>query len=240
MTYPPQPGPSGHPGWPGHPGQYGGPGPQGAPQPQPGGYGQQHPGFPPQGVHNSQPQQFPYGPAGQQFPGAQPYPQVGGFGGGTPPRPGGKKALWTVLGTSAGLLLAAVLFTGFVAPGFFLADGPDDLADQIITALETKDFELARSITCEGSRETDPELPGDVTAELTGDIREVGERAFVPMRISFGGTSLTGEFGLARTEGNWCVDSFQPDAPQGAGQGGPPPITPVPGGGGAVAGAERG
>lgn len=237
MNYPPQPG-----------SPYGGPDPYGRPHPQsgPGGF-PPPPGAHPQGVYNPPGSEYPQNPppqfGGYGFPPSHHaqggYQQFGGHGSGgqrVPPSGFGaprrsRKGLWTTLGIGvAFLVVAAVVITGFVSPGFFVKDNPEAIADKIITAIEEKDEAQARALTCPGSEEADPNLPGDVTARLTGPVREEGVKAFVPVEVRFSGTAVTGEFVLAEREGEWCVEAFASSTAStpGGDTRVPPPITPVP------------
>ncbi|MQA08344.1 MAG: hypothetical protein GEU98_07280 [Pseudonocardiaceae bacterium] len=86
-------------------------------------YGQQG-GYPPQGGYpygqqGGYPQQDPYG----QFAPYPGYGQPGGMGGPPGQPPGkGKTNLWIALSVGAVVIIAAVLITGFITPGFFTGD----------------------------------------------------------------------------------------------------------------------
>lgn len=158
MTYPPQ-----------QPGQYG----QQPGQP----YGQQS-GYPPPG--GFQQQGGPYGqpyaqqPYGQQPYSPQPYgqqqygqaygpypqyPQPGGFGGPGPPKKN-KTGLWVGIGAGlSAIAIAALLITGFLAPGFFLdeeseqtqvagASSPEAAARQFMDALREQNYRKASNLRC--------------------------------------------------------------------------------------------
>lgn len=137
MTYPPQPGPYGQ-----QPGPYGGQ--PGGPQqggPQQGGYPQ--PGGPPPGAPPQPGGPQPGGPGG--FPPSGGFPQQGMQQGGYPPQgqppgfpqgPDGfdqqpkSKKTGLIAGIAAAVLvIAAVLVTGFWAPGFFVSDDSETSAE---------------------------------------------------------------------------------------------------------------
>lgn len=124
MTYPPQPGQPGQPNpygqQPGQPNPYG---QQPGGYPQQGGYPQSG-GFPQQGYPQGQPQQGGYPQQGYPQQGyGQPGP--GGF-----PEPPKKSKTPLIAGVAtAVVLVAALLVTGFWAPGFFLGDDKENSAD---------------------------------------------------------------------------------------------------------------
>ncbi|TCP54317.1 hypothetical protein EV191_103362 [Tamaricihabitans halophyticus] len=129
MTYPPQPGPYqpqdpyGQGGYPQDPYGQGGYQQGGYPQDPYGGQGgyAQQPGLSdPYG--QAAYQQDPYGQYAQ-YPGA--YGQPGGPGGPGGPPQKSKATLWISLSVGAVVVIAAVLITGFLTPGFFLSDEDD-------------------------------------------------------------------------------------------------------------------
>lgn len=235
MTYPPQPGGPGDPSqggqypYGGQPGQPGGPPSGGFPPP-----GQPQPGQPQPG------QPYP----GQPYPG-QPYPgqpQPGGFPqqGGQPggyqqygypqqgfapqdPYGGGPKKSKTGLLVGlggGGVVLAAFLITGLVAPGFLLPDGPGDVADDFVSAMNDKDAQAVNGLTCEPEDDLgDPfgesgELQDvEFTIEVTGDAVEKGDaKATVPIKNTrtVAGTTLENEADLViKDEDGWCIDDLE-------------------------------
>ncbi|MGH3520504.1 MAG: hypothetical protein ACRDQ7_24665 [Haloechinothrix sp.] len=232
MTYPPQPGQyGGQPDPYGQGGQYGGY-PQSGGFPQQGGYpaegGQygQYPqqgGYPqPGGQYGQYPQQGGYAQPGGQYggypqpgayPGAGQYSQTGGFDG-PPPGPKSKTGLWIGLGVGGVILLVgAVLFTGFVTPGFFLGNSPQSVAEKAVESVNNKDKDAVAEVICGEISDTGPmadeALGGEVSAKLTGQVREEGEQAFAPVELTFNGITAAGELVLEKQDGAWCVDDFK-------------------------------
>ena len=142
MSYPPQqPGPYGHQphsgGFPSQPG-----GPYGQPGQQ---YGQQY-GQPGYG------QGSPYGEQGG-YPGGG-----GGYPGGEPPE---KKKTGLIAGIIAGvvvLIAGAVLFTGFVAPGFFNSDDSEDSSNEAQSSQQQEQPQQSEGQAPPPA--TEPTLPG--------------------------------------------------------------------------------
>jgi hypothetical protein len=134
---------------------------------------------------------------------------------------------------SAVVVLAVLGITGFVAPGFFLSDDGDSsassgsgdngsggaagqdaggaqaVADSLISALVSHDTNTLNQLGCPdisaGALEL-IEYSGDVsTAQLSGEVRETGDRAEAPFTASaFDGS--TGNFVaiLAKRADGWC------------------------------------
>lgn len=221
MTYPPQPGqpdPYGQGGW----GQ----------QPQSGGFPQQ----PPQSGGWQQQGGYPLGdPYGQGAQGGwqqgDAYAQAGGYGG-PPTPPGSKKGLWVGLGVGGVALLAvgALLFTGFVAPGFFLSD-PRAVVESLVQAVSDSDAEAAKSTLCPssgGADEIDAEDIDEFKKEsiglkILGDAKEIsGAEAHVPVEVNAGSITQTGDI-VVKDEDGWCVSSFKSSGVSGI------PSTEVPG-----------
>lgn len=195
--------------YPPQPGQYGG-GPQqgGYGPPQPGGF-PQHGGYPHPGGS--------YGPYGQTPPGGGPKSRTGLFIG---------------LGVGAVVLIVgAVLFTGFVTPGFFLSDGPESVAGKAVDAINAKDVDAAREVSCSqvDSESMAEEIEqAQLSAKLTGSVREESGKAFAPVELTFNGNTVTGEFVLEQKDGHWCVDDFDPTGTPGS-SGAPATVPPAPG-----------
>jgi len=198
--------------------------PYGQPQ-SPYSQGPQQPYGPPQAYGPQGPQG--YGPPGYGPPGQVPPPGYGG----PPPR---KSNPGLIVGIVSAVVVLAVLgITGFVAPGFFLSDDGDSsassgsgdngsggaagqdaggaqaVADSLISALVSHDTNTLNQLGCPdisaGALEL-IEYSGDVsTAQLSGEVRETGDRAEAPFTASaFDGS--TGNFVaiLAKRADGWC------------------------------------
>ncbi|KHF43478.1 hypothetical protein [Saccharomonospora viridis] len=181
MTYPPQPG------QPGQPDPYGGQ--------QPGQWGQQpqQPGLP--GSAPMPQQGYPGGP------------QYGQPGFGTPPP---KKKTGLIVGIC---IAAAVVIGGAVTLILLLTGGGSDedqleeLAEDVVTALNNLDNELAREISC---NPTDDELDADdlpkgIKFSRGGEITINGDTAQIPIKIEYMGRSQTENFPAAKKDGDWCM-----------------------------------
>ncbi|MGH3435815.1 MAG: hypothetical protein ACRDRN_05040 [Sciscionella sp.] len=211
MTYPPQqPGPNGgqdpygqQPGGSGQPGQPGG----GFGQPQPGPYG-------------GQPQPGQYG---QQPPGGFGPPPGGGFGdypGGPPPK-GGRKGLWIGLGSAGVVIVAAVLVTGLVAPGWMVSDSPQDVATKAFDAINGRHANDLNAVLCDQSSSGDVQKMqqaferNKVTVDygFDGDPRISGNSATQKAHVTIHGGPYSGKsenlvVKTKKKDGDWCVDAF--------------------------------
>lgn len=209
MTYPPQ-----------QPGPYGAQGPRGA-----GPYGPPPGGFPPQGQPPpgygqpgyGQPGQFgqpAYGPPPGY--GYQPYP------GGMPPKKR-NTALIVSIGVALALVVAAVLITGLVAPGWMVGsdrDDPNEVARAVATAYQEGDEAALVGLTCtRPSEEKLEELReefrqnqkySDLTATVGGTAKVDGDRASVPIKFRYTDAGekeeTDGELNLRKKEDQWCLD----------------------------------
>lgn len=81
------------------------------------------------------------------------------------------------------------------------------VAELAVTSIDTRDAELAKSISCDPSSAGDlSELPQDARAEVTGDPAQVGAQAFkVPVKFSAGGNSNQDFLEVEKHDGRWCV-----------------------------------
>lgn len=221
MTQPPQPGqPYGQ-----QPDPYG----QGG-QPQSGGFpqqypGQQHPGqqYPGQQYPGQQyPQQGGYDQTGaygqqpysgyeqQQYPPAYQYGQ--GFGG--PPAPPAKNKTGLLIAIAAAVVvLVAVGVTGFVAPGFFLSKdkttaGPQQVAQQIVDAINAKDQAALKALKCADAEPDVDQVINGVSAASNatlGQVQKVSEseyRATVTLKVNGRSNTATGTITSAGEK--WC------------------------------------
>jgi len=221
MTYPPQPG---------QPGPYG---QQPGGNPPPGGYPQQggypqHGGYPQQGGYpqsggfpqQGQPQQggFPQA-GGYRQPG--PYGQPGEGGYGQPPK---KSNTGLIIGiaVSAVVAIGAFLVLAFWVPGFLTSEGPKDVAERAVTALNDRDPDATAEVGCGGSsgltsEKIDEANEAKLQFTVSGDATENGSEATVPLEIS--GESrgikvqLNGEITLKDEEDGWCVTAMDIDRP---------------------------
>ncbi|MGH3433078.1 MAG: hypothetical protein ACRDQB_09610, partial [Thermocrispum sp.] len=153
----------------------------------------------PQGGYNPQ-DPYNQGHGGyQQNPYQQGYPQSGGFpaqGGGYPPQPPPKSNTTLIVSIVAVVVLAigALGVTGFVAPGFFLADdkkdsegdgksgggtGPEALAQAIVAGLNAKDAAALTALKCPDAEDDVSQVIGRVqqvlSAQLSGPVQTMGE-----------------------------------------------------------------
>lgn len=152
----------------------------------------------------------PYAQAGGP---GDPYAQPGGPGG--PPKD--RTGLWIGLGVGAVALLAvgALLFTGFVAPGFFLSD-PRSVVEELAEAVSAKDADAANALLCPDKGEDALDAQDieelkkqNITVKITGDAESISEtEAKVPATVALNGLSSTGHF-LVSDQDGWCVDRFQ-------------------------------
>ncbi|MBA0127523.1 hypothetical protein H0B56_18415 [Haloechinothrix sp. YIM 98757] len=235
MTHPPQ---AGQP-WPyGQDPRHGPPPQQGWPPASPYDQGTQpqQPPQPPTGGHprhGAYPQQpDPYNRAGYPHPGNQPpgwMPPGGGYGPGYgAPPPKKRTGLWVGLG-AGGLgvaVIAALLITGFVAPGFFLGgNDPDEVATTFVEGWNDRDPEPMNAVICQQGmlvqRGMEPTQELLDTSEmmqervtLTGEVTEESDsRATVPMEIATDvatdNPDVAATLVLGTEGGDWCVDNIE-------------------------------
>lgn len=235
MSYPPQ-----------QPGPYGPQGPYGPGGQQPGGYGQQpRPGqYGPAGDHFGQQPPAPGGystapggygpPGGYGSPGGYgtapggfgpPPGGPGGFGnvpGGPPPRRG-KTGLWLGVGGGAVVVVAALLITGLVAPGWMLGgNSPRDVAQAVADAFNTRNFQELRDVACGGTDNDDidtlqqqvQKLNITVNVTLTGDPRVDGDTATQRADVAVHGGPKDGNrtvfvVTMEKQDGAWCARGLQ-------------------------------
>jgi len=112
------------------------------------------------------------------------------------------------------LAVVALLITGFVAPGFFLSSGPDDVAKSAVAAINKKDSGAFKSTLCDPSKfgEVDPGqvVNADVSARLAGfATEESGSRATAPIEITTNGNTSTITLVLAKRSGDWCIGDVE-------------------------------
>jgi len=81
------------------------------------------------------------------------------------------------------------------------------VAELAVTSINTRDVELAKSISCDPSTAGDAsDLPPDAHAEVTGEpVLDGPDRAKVPVRFSAGGKTEDEQLEVERRDGRWCV-----------------------------------
>ncbi|SNR68160.1 hypothetical protein SAMN06265360_114102 [Haloechinothrix alba] len=176
-------------------------------------------------------------------------PPGGGYGPGfAGPPPKKRTGLWVGLGAGGlGVLaLAALLVTGFVAPGFFLSgDDPDEIAESFATAVNDRDLEATRAVMCTDSsyaqrKEIDQQLIDDSASNdehisVTGPAETSDDGATVPIALESdvaadpdtGASSVNLRLVLVDEDG-WCIDDMVTADPAGTPDDGP--ADDVPGG----------
>jgi hypothetical protein len=244
MSVPPQqpgqPGPYGQ--QPGGFGQQPGYGQQPGPQPgygqQPGygpGYGQQGYGQQGYGQQPGYPQQ-PQQPGGYGMPGQQGYPGQFGQPGQQPgfppgyPGPGGpvrqkNKALPWLLGGGGVVVVGVVVALLFVFGVFGggSTGSPDDVAQKLASALNSRDAAKATALGCAGSNSpTDNDTlqefkDAQVKATVKGKARVDGAQATAVLHFTFHeaghAVDIDANLVMKQQNGKWCVppDGFQPN-----------------------------
>lgn len=225
-----------------HPPQQPGPQGQQPEQPAPGGYGQQQPGYGqhPQGGY---PQQAGYGQSGggypQSRPQQQPQPsfgqpnpyhqvppvnqsgqpgQFGQFDTSREAPPKKKTGLWVGIGTAVVVVVAAVLITGLVAPGWMRsesADDPSSLMNSFTNAFTARDANKIVHTACALPADADPaELqhildrePAGAQFTVIGSPQVTGDTATAQIKATAPGKrDRMVKVPLKRTNGKWCVD----------------------------------
>lgn len=130
-----------------------------------------------------------------------------------------------IVGLSVALVLvvAAVLITGLVAPGWMVGsdrDDPNEVARAVATAYQEGDETALIALTCtRPSEEKLTELReefqqnkkySDLTATADGTAKVDGDRATVPIKFRYtdGGEKeeTDGELNLRKKEDEWCLD----------------------------------
>ncbi len=110
-------------------------------------------------------------------------------------------------------IAAAVVIGGAVTLILLLTGGGSDedqleeLAEDVVTALNNLDNELAREISC---NPTDDELDADdlpkgIKFSRGGEITINGDTAQIPIKIEYMGRSQTENFPAAKKDGDWCM-----------------------------------
>jgi hypothetical protein len=132
----------------------------------------------------------------------------GGYGG--PPK--SRTGLWlTIGGGLLGIGIVALLVTGFIAPGFLLSKGPDDIVDDAVAAMNSKDIDAMRSTMCDPSK-LDGADNGDQNEEVTvsrkGEVEhESDTRASALLELdSNEGIDFDLRLVLVERDGEWCVE----------------------------------
>lgn len=176
------------------------------------------------------PQPGPQGQPGQPGQFGQPYPPAG-FG--APAQP--KKKTGLIVGLVAGLV---VLVGGGIALFLLLGNGGgsdedqvNELADDLVTATNEQDTDLAMSIMCEGMADQVTQmmqmgqnLPSDMNVEVPtvkasrgGDITIEGDTAKIPISLSAesgaspGGSGEVKVIFTAKKEDDWCINGSELD-----------------------------
>lgn len=213
--------------------------PQGPYGQQPDPYGQQQPD--PYGQYGGGYQQQPTGQYGGYDPNAQygGLPQYGGLGGGPQPP---KKNTGPIIAVVAivVLLLGGLGITGFVAPGFFLADddkntgsggtktsgsqtksngsGADDFIDTLVAAADDKDADALEELTCTGAEDSVASATKDID-EIDGaslkDTEEVSdEEVTAILSITVNGDDGDFEASVIKDDGDWCWNDISTGSSQ--------------------------
>ncbi|CAM2952367.1 hypothetical protein SAXI111661_10195 [Saccharomonospora xinjiangensis] len=160
---------------------------------------------PPHDPSQHQGRQVPQASQGsQELPPASPAgdPQFTG-----PPAPAAAK------GKKTGLVvaIAAVLVAGAGTAAFLLFGGESDedkvnaLAEQMATAINEKDAELASSLSCDGATEGSPDDVPDGVEAQPGAVTVTGDSGTVGLKISWLGKSLEMTFEAEKRGDEWCV-----------------------------------
>ena len=151
-----------------------------------------------------------FGGPQQGYPGPQSYPggpQYGQPGFGTPPP---KKKTGLIVGIC---IAAAVVIGGAVTLILLLTGGGSDedqleeLAEDVVTALNNLDNELGRKISCNPTdNELDADdLPKGIKFSRGGEITINGDTAQIPIKIEYMGQSQTENFTATKKDGDWCM-----------------------------------
>jgi hypothetical protein len=167
-------------------------------------------------------------PPGQNPSGQQPYPGYGQFppygAYGPPPAPKKQRSgMWIGIGFTA-FVLAALLVTGFVAPGFFFgqkqAASPssktsvDTVARAVADAMNTQDTASLTALTCDDADKVIPSMIkslNDVdSATLVGPPSKVTDTDYHALIdiVAQGAPASRYTATLAGEKGTWCLKSF--------------------------------
>lgn len=80
------------------------------------------------------------------------------------------------------------------------------LAEDAVTAINTRDEELARRISCNGNERVDfSKLPKDTKVKMLGDPVVRGDQATVPFEITVDGKTQREPLTANRKNGSWCL-----------------------------------
>lgn len=80
------------------------------------------------------------------------------------------------------------------------------LAEDAVTAINTRDEELARQISCNGNEQVDfSKLPKDTKVTMLGDPVVRGDEAKVPFEITVNGETQREPLTANRKNGSWCL-----------------------------------
>jgi hypothetical protein len=165
-------------------------------------------------------------PPGQNPYGQQPYPGYGQFPQyGPPPSPPKKQrsGMWIGIGFTT-FVLAALLVTGFIAPGFFFgqkqAAAPststsvDTVARAVADAMNTKDTASLTALTCDDADSVIPAMIKSIddvdSAALVGTpskITDTDYHATIDVVVQ-GAPASHYTATLAGEKGTWCLKSF--------------------------------
>ncbi|WP_051399945.1 hypothetical protein [Haloechinothrix halophila] len=80
------------------------------------------------------------------------------------------------------------------------------LAEDAVTAINTRDEELVRQIRCNGNEQVDlSKLPKDTKVTMLGDPVVRGDEAKVPFEITMNGKTQREPLTANRKNGSWCI-----------------------------------
>jgi hypothetical protein len=119
------------------------------------------------------------------------------------------------IAAGAAALVAVLAVLAFLWPGFLLAPGPEDKAEEIVAALSGRDKTAFSGLVCDSQRaEAQQTIDGmeQVSgARLAGTVQQPSSsEATVPLHISLNGTERAVMTTLTRQDdGGWCITKFR-------------------------------
>ncbi|GAA5103453.1 hypothetical protein [Haloechinothrix salitolerans] len=80
-----------------------------------------------------------------------------------------------------------------------------ELAEDVATAINTRDEDLAREVSCGDARVDFSDMPRDAHVEVLGDPVIDGDTATAPLEITIDGDTRTETMVASRKDGGWCA-----------------------------------